>query len=933
MATLFLEQYEPLDIIGNGSFGIIRKVRRKSDGAIFARKELNFERMSERDRKQIVAEVNILKDLQHENIVRYHDRYVDREAGILYILMEYCSGGDLSTIIKQAQRHNKPLPEDTIWNYFMQILLALQQCHHPNGHGRNGSTGTSGFESDSTNQQRRMQILHRDLKPDNIFLSESNTVKLGDFGLSKALAHTSFANTYVGTPYYMSPELMQEKAYDSKSDIWSLGCLIYELCALKPPFHEAKTHAELSILIRNGRIPPLPKGYSQSLGAVIKSMLNLNPAMRPSAAQLLQNERLDLVLKISEAEKMFATVKSHRTNLMSREREIVSRETACQEREQQLSMVVSQRDAEIASMKQALAQSQEQQQRTQAELETAVREAIAKREQELRVLVLKREEEVAAAMAKREEEIIASVNRREQELNDAWTSREEQIRKEVEERVRWVEERATWVEERATWVETREKELEDVEGWLDGVRIELEEEEKRLDDVRSTVEENMKKWEETAKGRTASKGRTNKPPLEEVKNLLEPLSRLGSENAENDSTPVTAATAKPPRKNQNVKPRSPSPFPGLATPAPAPSRVRPLPPASAMKGVVLTSTGELLATPAHGPVPFTPSPPGATITPTALPSVDLTKLFVESPKVGLDFGKIFERTDGSNAGHSETDNEDRTERLSKGWEGVRTINPDTENEEDDDDESPPPSPSWRKEKEFNRTSSSRSWGREASARRRERTRDDDDDTQKSSGSSNTSSTKKQGSVVTAPPTRLRRPSIRRRGSGALPGSVSDSMNLNGNGSSSQKQKPVPLPLPHPHLHSNSSEAPAGTCSGRVMQRTHSAPASAQPAVDFDLDDDENLPSPFLKRVEKERSVSTNSLGFHGNNPTGTVAGRKRASNGNNLLRAVAAVNSAAAHERGGSGFAMTPASGNTNTRASTLSARKASEEARKALSR
>ncbi|KAK1224435.1 hypothetical protein PQX77_012657 [Marasmius sp. AFHP31] len=947
MATPFIDHYEPLDVIGNGSFGIIRKVRRKTDGAvsifdgygigqhaqnyafqIFARKELNFERMSERDRKQIVAEVNILKDLQHENIVRYHDRYVDREAGILYILMEYCSGGDLSSIIKQAQRHNKPLPEDTVWNYFMQILLALQQCHHPNGHGRNGSTGTSGFESDSTNQQRRMQILHRDLKPDNIFLSENNTVKLGDFGLSKALAHTSFANTYVGTPYYMSPELMQEKAYDNKSDIWSLGCLIYELCALKPPFHEAKTHAELSILIRNGRIPPLPKGYSQSLGAVIKSMLNLNPAMRPSAAQLLQNERLDLVLKISEAEKMFATVKTHRGNLLSRERELVSRETAIQEREQQLSVVVSQKDAEISSMQQALAQAQEQQQRAQAELETAVRDAISKREQELRVLVLKREEEVAAAMAKREEEIITSVNRREQELNDAWSTREEQIRKEVEERVRWVEERANWVEERAKWVETREKELEDVEGWLDGVRIELEEEEKRLEEVRTTVEENMKKWEETAKGKTASKGRTGKPPLEEVKNLLEPLSRLSTENAENESTPVT--TTKPPRKNQTMKARSPSPFPGLATPAPPPSRARPLPPASAMKGVVLTSTGEILSTPAPGPVPFTPSPPSATITATALPSVDLTKLFVESPKVGLDFGKIFERSDASDRGGS--DEGDPTETLSKGWEGVRTINPDTDHEEDDDDESPPPSPSWRKEKEMNRTSSSRSWGREATARRRDRARDSDNDTQRSTGSSSTasSSTKKQASAVAAPPTRLRRPSIKRRGSGALPGSVSDPMNLI-NGVSSQKPKPVPQPLPHPHLHPhshpNASETPTGTSSSRVMQRTLSAPAQAQ-GPDYDLNDEENLPSPFLKRVEKGRSISTNSLG---NNPTGTVAGRKRISNGNNLLRAFAAVNNVAAHERGGSATATTPASG--NTRASTLSARKASQEAHKALSR
>src|SRR6266446_3995082 len=107
----------------------------------------------------------------------------------------------------------------------------------------------------------------------------------------------------------MSPELMQEKAYDSKSDIWSLGCLIYELCALKPPFHEAKTHSELSISIRyvhsrsspshtlhlfclsksNGRIPPLPRGYSQTLTSVIKSMLNLNVSSSYSSWAVFSN--------------------------------------------------------------------------------------------------------------------------------------------------------------------------------------------------------------------------------------------------------------------------------------------------------------------------------------------------------------------------------------------------------------------------------------------------------------------------------------------------------------------------------------------------------------------------------------------------------------------------------------------------------------------
>lgn len=116
---------------------------------------------------------NILKELRHEHIVRYHDRYVDRDAGILYILMEYCGGGDLSVVIKQATRMNRPIPEDTIWNYFMQILLALHHCHHPNGHGRSGSGGNAAALTGDENglgsglKERRAQILHRDLKPDN----------------------------------------------------------------------------------------------------------------------------------------------------------------------------------------------------------------------------------------------------------------------------------------------------------------------------------------------------------------------------------------------------------------------------------------------------------------------------------------------------------------------------------------------------------------------------------------------------------------------------------------------------------------------------------------------------------------------------------------------------------------------------------------------
>ncbi|EJD03220.1 kinase-like protein [Fomitiporia mediterranea MF3/22] len=294
-----LDLYEPLEVIGNGSFGIVRKVRRKSDGEVLARKELNFVKMSESDRDKIMVEVNILKDLRHENIVRYTDRFADNDAGILYILMEYCEGGDLSSMINQSARFGRPLPEDTIWSYLLQLLLALHHCHFP---------GSRTWGDGSLDGNPR-QILHRDLKPENVFIGKGGILKLGDFGSSKALDQASFTNTFVGTPW---------KSYDTKTDIWSLGCLIYELCARRPLFHEARTYDELKALIHKCSIPPLPEGYSQALSDVIKSMLNLNHETRPSTQQLLQHQQIDFARKMADKEKTLKAHESYISELQTR---------------------------------------------------------------------------------------------------------------------------------------------------------------------------------------------------------------------------------------------------------------------------------------------------------------------------------------------------------------------------------------------------------------------------------------------------------------------------------------------------------------------------------------------------------------------------------------------------------------------------------------
>ncbi|KAG6914843.1 hypothetical protein DXG01_014975 [Tephrocybe rancida] len=685
MSSAFLDQYDTLDVIGNGSFGIIRKVRRKSDGLLFARKELNFE----------------------------------------------------------------------------------------------------------------------------LFLDTADKVKLGDFGLSRALTQTNFANTYVGTPYYMSPELMQEKAYDTKSDIWSLGCVIYELCAFKPPFHEAKTHQELSNLIRNGRIPPLPRGYSQNLASVIKSMLNLNPAMRPSAAQLLQHERLSLTLKVIEAEKILSSVKGHRADAAAKERDLSLKEAMLREREQQMVALVAQKDAEIANLQMMATVHGQQNQFSQQQVDAAIKQAVANREEELRVLVMKREKEVADAMARREEEIMEAVRQREVEVCEAWAAREAEIRKEIADNV-------NAVEERVEWMEAKEEELKIEEARLEAIQAEI--------DVR------MADWEETL-----AKGRKEKMPLEEIKNI--PTRQC-------DDTPYQQR-----RKQDNLTPR-PKAFPSLSTPITRAAKLDSMP--SAMKGVVLTSTGEVLATP-------TPA--------------ELANLFNNSPKVGLNFTKIFDFEDGE-------------EDTDAGKSAAST--PATEVEA-----SPPPSPSSRKEKQKIRTKA--------------RQRGTSSDAESSASSPATSSS----SISNAPPTRLRRPSIRSRPpiqrSATLPTSTSDPTSLSSASGSASTSQIVPKPLPHPHL--------ANTAARVTVPRS-------QPAVEYDLADEENLPSPFLKR-NLDR-VSTKA-------PVQSI--KKRPSTGH-VLRAVAAANAVVKRVSASlSSDAVSAESPSTAARPALASARKASEEARKTLSR
>ncbi|XP_022095669.1 serine/threonine-protein kinase Nek2-like [Acanthaster planci] len=274
-----LSDYEVICTIGIGSYGKCKRIKRKSDSKILAWKEINYGSMSETEKQMLVSEVNLLRGLRHEFIVRYYDRIVDRNTTTIYIIMEYCEGGDLGSLITRCKRERKYLEEDFAWKVLRQITLALNECQQ---------------------RVKGRAVLHRDLKPANVFLDAAHNVKLGDFGLARVLHHdTSFAKTFVGTPYYMSPELMDHCSYNEKSDMWSLGCLIYELCSLSPPF-TAINQQHLAVKIKEGKFRPLPSQYSPELQDLISRMLKVDAVARPSIEDIL---KLPKILQLSNQKK------------------------------------------------------------------------------------------------------------------------------------------------------------------------------------------------------------------------------------------------------------------------------------------------------------------------------------------------------------------------------------------------------------------------------------------------------------------------------------------------------------------------------------------------------------------------------------------------------------------------------------------------------
>ena len=277
-----LEDFEILQILGKGSYGFVAKIRSKKNKKIYAMKQIDLGKVSSEKEKQLcMQEITLLQQLNHSNINKYyrtfnHDPY-------FYIIMEFMDNGDISGFINAHNKFKIPVREEEVWNILLQCLNALSYIH-------------------------KRGVIHRDIKPANLYMTNDKTIKLGDFGVSAKINNfnqsirENYSNgTIVGTPLYMSPEMINNRGYDNKTDVYSLGCTIHEICFYQLP-RKAIPGPNNAIAFINVPKKENSNFYSNQLITIINKMIELEPKKRPDSEQLcemVKKEYIKTFLKTS----------------------------------------------------------------------------------------------------------------------------------------------------------------------------------------------------------------------------------------------------------------------------------------------------------------------------------------------------------------------------------------------------------------------------------------------------------------------------------------------------------------------------------------------------------------------------------------------------------------------------------------------------------
>ena len=257
-----IKDYKIIRILGKGSYASAYLVTKELSGInqSYVIKQIPLEDLSPSEKEEVKTEAKLLSQIKSDFVVKYYESF--EENNFLNIVIEYCELGDLEHLLKQ--RNNIPLNDNFIWKLFIQIVIGLADLHN-------------------------MKILHRDLKTSNIFLTKNYDVKIGDLGVAKKLSNNDFTKTVIGTPYYLSPEICKEKPYNEKSDIWALGCILYELCTFKHPFDSTNQAALINKILKENP-KQIPYTFDYYFNEIIKKLLQKNMNKRPSCKLILKGQ-------------------------------------------------------------------------------------------------------------------------------------------------------------------------------------------------------------------------------------------------------------------------------------------------------------------------------------------------------------------------------------------------------------------------------------------------------------------------------------------------------------------------------------------------------------------------------------------------------------------------------------------------------------------
>jgi len=257
-----MENFEIISKLGEGAYSTVFKVKRKIDNQIYALKKVKLSNLNEKEKTNSLTEVRILASVKSKYVISYKEAFFDEKDSTLGIVMEYADNGDLYQKIVEHKKQKTYFEETEVWSIFIQLVKGLKSLHD-------------------------LRILHRDLKSANVFLFKNGLAKLGDLNVSK-VAKRGLGYTQTGTPYYASPEVWKDLPYDNKSDIWSLGCVLYEMITLHPPFR-AKNMEELYKRVLSGDISQLPSQFSTDLYEIVSLLIKVNSDKRPNCNDILNN--------------------------------------------------------------------------------------------------------------------------------------------------------------------------------------------------------------------------------------------------------------------------------------------------------------------------------------------------------------------------------------------------------------------------------------------------------------------------------------------------------------------------------------------------------------------------------------------------------------------------------------------------------------------